>query len=65
MRNLSVLLASTVVASTLALTMAGSQAADGPKVAVDLTTLTSPFWTAYNRYIVNEAKAQGLDLLDA
>jgi ribose transport system substrate-binding protein len=63
MRNLSVLLASTIVASTLALTTAPSQAADGPKVAVDLTTLTSPFWTAYNRYIVNEAKAQGLDLL--
>jgi ribose transport system substrate-binding protein len=63
MRNLSVLLAGTIVASTLALTMAPSQAADGPKVAVDLTTLTSPFWTAYNRYIVNEAKAQGLDLL--
>jgi ABC-type sugar transport system substrate-binding protein len=33
--------------------------ADAPKIAVDLTTLTSPFWTAYNQYIVNEAKAQG------
>jgi ribose transport system substrate-binding protein len=44
--------------------LAGSaSAADAPKVAVDLTTLTSPFWTAYNRYIVDEAKAQGLDLL--
>jgi len=32
-------------------------------VGVDLTTLTSPFWTAYNRYIIQEAKAQGLDLL--
>jgi ribose transport system substrate-binding protein len=33
------------------------------KVAVDLTTLTSPFWTAYNKYIEDEAKAQGIDLL--
>jgi ribose transport system substrate-binding protein len=38
-------------------------AADAPKVGVDLTTLTSPFWTSYNRYIVQEAKTQGLDLL--
>src|SRR5271154_2569780 len=38
-------------------------AADAPKVAVDLTTLTSPFWTSYNKYIVAEAKAQGVDLL--
>jgi ABC-type sugar transport system substrate-binding protein len=45
------------------LALSGAQAADGAKVAVDLTTLTSPFWTAYNKYIVNEAKAQGLDLL--
>jgi ribose transport system substrate-binding protein len=43
--------------------LAGAQAADGPKIGVDLTTLTSPFWTAYNKYIVTEAKAQGLDLL--
>ena len=28
-----------------------------------MTTLTSPFWTAYNRYIAAEAKAQGVDLL--
>ena len=38
-------------------------AADAPKVGVDLTTLTSPFWTSYNRYIAQEAKAQGIDLL--
>ena len=37
--------------------------AETGKVAVDLTTLTSPFWTSYNRYIVAEAKAQGVDLL--
>ena len=37
--------------------------ADGPKVGVDLTTLTSPFWTSYDKYIVAEAKAQGIDLL--
>ena len=40
-------------------------AADTPKIAVDLTTLTSPFWTAYNKYIVSEAKSQGVDLLAA
>ena len=49
-------------AALSALTLAAS-AADTPKIAVDLTTLTSPFWTAYNQYIVNEAKAQGVDLL--
>jgi ribose transport system substrate-binding protein len=49
--------------AALALSIGTAQAADGPKVGVDLTTLTSPFWTAYNRYIVQEAKAQGLDLL--
>jgi ribose transport system substrate-binding protein len=44
--------------------LAGSAMAQtAPKVAVDLTTLTSPFWTAYNKYIVDEAKAQGIDLL--
>jgi len=37
--------------------------ADGPKVGVDLTTLTSPFWTSYDKYIVAEAKAQEIDLL--
>jgi ribose transport system substrate-binding protein len=63
MGNLAILLKGSLVASALALSAAASQAADGPKVAVDLTTLTSPFWTAYNRYIVNEAKAQGIDLL--
>lgn len=53
--------ASVLVAASLA---AGpALAADAPKVGVDLTTLTSPFWTSYNKYIVAEAKAQGLDLL--
>jgi ABC-type sugar transport system substrate-binding protein len=59
----STLLKSSLVASTLILAVATSRAADEPKVAVDLTTLTSPFWTSYNRYIINEAKAQGIDLL--
>src|SRR5271154_5564357 len=50
---------------TSAVTLAGgaANAADSPKVGVDLTTLTSPFWTSYNKYIVSEAKAQGVDLL--
>jgi ABC-type sugar transport system substrate-binding protein len=52
------------VASTLALIASTAQAADPPKVGVDLTTLTSPFWTSYNKYIVDEAKAQGIDLLE-
>jgi len=59
----STLLKGSLVASTLILAVATSRAADEPKVAVDLTTLTSPFWTSYNRYIINEAKAQGIDLL--
>jgi len=55
-------LSALTAAALSALTVSGS-AADAPKIAVDLTTLTSPFWTAYNQYIVNEAKAQGVDLL--
>jgi ribose transport system substrate-binding protein len=52
------------VAVVAALGVAGAaRAADAPKVGVDLTTLTSPVWTSYNKYIVDEAKAQGLDLL--
>jgi ribose transport system substrate-binding protein len=63
MGDLSILLRASLVASVLTMGAAVSQAADGPKIAVDLTTLTSPFWTAYNRYIATEAKAQGVDLL--
>jgi ABC-type sugar transport system substrate-binding protein len=44
------------------LAITGAHAETG-KVGVDLTTLTSPFWTSYNKYIVEEAKKQGLDLL--
>jgi ribose transport system substrate-binding protein len=51
------------VASALSFAVGAAMAADGPKVGVDLTTLTSPFWTAYNKYIVAEAKSQGVDLL--
>ncbi len=40
-----------------------ASAADNPKIGVDLTTLTSPFWTSYNKYIMADAKAQGVDLL--
>ena len=42
---------------------APAHAADAPKVAVDLTTLASPFWTSYNRYLTQEAKTQGVDML--
>jgi ribose transport system substrate-binding protein len=52
-----------VLASALTLAASVSSAAEGPKIGVDLTTLTSPFWTSYNKYIVAEAKAQGVDLL--
>ena len=50
-------------ASVLTIAANAAIAADAPKIGVDLTTLTSPFWTSYNKYIVEEAKAQGLDLL--
>src|SRR5664279_1500511 len=52
-----------LVASALAMVASAAGAADAPKVGVDLTTLTSPFWTSYNKYIVAEAKAQAVDLL--
>ena len=45
-------------------TLATVAHAETGKVAVDLTTLTSPFWTAYNKYIIAEGKDQGLDLLE-
>src|SRR5271170_6691206 len=50
-------------ASAMTLAAGAAAAAEGPKVGVDLTTLTSPFWTSYNKYIVAEGKAQGVDLL--
>jgi ribose transport system substrate-binding protein len=56
-------LAALTAAALGALSVTAS-AADAPKIAVDLTTLTSPFWTAYNKYLVSEAKAQGVDLLE-
>jgi ribose transport system substrate-binding protein len=52
-----------MLTSALALVAGAARAADAPKVGVDLTTLTSPFWTSYDRYIVEEAKTQGLELL--
>jgi len=52
-----------VLASALMLAAGAAGAADAPKVGVDLTTLTSPFWTSYNKYIIAEARAQGVDLL--
>ena len=45
-------------------TLGSQRASNAPKIAVDLTTLTSPFWTSYNKYIVEEAEAQGIDLLE-
>lgn len=58
------LLGGALVASALAIGAGAASAQDAPKVAVDLTTLTSPFWTAYNQYILDEAEAQGIDLLE-
>ncbi len=46
-----------------AIVLTGAQAQDKPKIGVDLTTLTSPFWTAYARYLDQEAAAQGAELL--
>ena len=59
--KLTAALGAVLMAATAFTAPAMAQAA--PKVAVDLTTLTSPFWTAYNKYIENEAKAQGIELL--
>ncbi|ODT09092.1 MAG: ABC transporter substrate-binding protein [Kaistia sp. SCN 65-12] len=58
--------AAPILGAALLATMMGASGAraDGEKVAVDLTTLTSPFWTSYNRYIVEEAKKQGVELLE-
>src|ERR1700722_2156120 len=55
---------SALTAAALSALTIGASAAAAPKIAVDLTTLTSPFWTAYNKYLVNEAKAQGVNLLE-
>ena len=52
------------VATLLALAAHPAGAVEGAKVAVDLTTLASPFWTAYNKFVVTEAKVQGLTLLE-
>jgi ribose transport system substrate-binding protein len=50
-------------AAALALAVGSAAAADAPKVGVDLTTLTSPFWTSYAKYLEEEAAAQGIELL--
>jgi ribose transport system substrate-binding protein len=59
----TLVLSALTAAALTALNFAAS-AADAPKIAVDLTTLTSPFWTAYNKYLVSEAKAQDVNLLE-
>ncbi|MBV8565153.1 MAG: sugar ABC transporter substrate-binding protein [Methylobacteriaceae bacterium] len=63
MPKFATILKGALLGPVLAFAAGSALAADAPKVAVDLTTLTSPFWTSYNKYIVNEAKAQGVDLL--
>jgi ribose transport system substrate-binding protein len=64
MSRLHVTIKGALVASALAMFASTAHTEDAPKVGVDLTTLTSPFWTSYNKYIVDEAKAQGIDLLE-
>src|SRR5215470_17619715 len=64
MSRLHLTIKGALVASALALFASMAHAEDAPKVGVDLTTLTSPFWTSYNKYIVDEAKAQGVELLE-
>lgn len=63
MSRLGLTVKGALLASAIAFVATAAQA-QGPKVGVDLTTLTSPFWTSYNKYIVAEAKAQGIDLLE-
>lgn len=53
-----------LLAGVMAFVGAAGAKAESGKVAVDLTTLTSPFWTSYNKYIIEEAKAQGVELLE-
>jgi ribose transport system substrate-binding protein len=60
MKRLTGLFGTALIATTA---LAGAATAQD-KIAVDLTTLTSPFWTAYNGYISAEAEAQGIDLLE-
>jgi ribose transport system substrate-binding protein len=43
----------------------GSGGGKGGKVGVDLPLLTSPFWQAYNNYVPQMAKQQGVDILPA
>lgn len=62
-RKVSSTIRSGLAATALALAAGGAGAADMPKIGVDLTTLTSPFWTSYARYLEDEAKAQGVELL--
>ena len=64
MRTKRTFVLSTLTAAALSALTISASAGDVPKIAVDLTTLTSPFWTAYNKYLVNEAKAQGVNLLE-
>lgn len=54
----------TVALSSLLFGMAATAAfADGEKVGSNLGTLTSPFWTSYNRYTQEFAKEFNIDLL--
>jgi ribose transport system substrate-binding protein len=64
MQTKRTLVLSALTAAALPALNFGASAADAPKIAVDLTTLTSPFWTAYNKYLVSEAKAQDVNLLE-
>ena len=64
MSQFSRVLIGAVAGPALTLLATAASAQDAPKIGVDLTTLTSPFWTSYNRYIVDEAKAQGIDFLE-
>lgn len=42
---------------------AAAGAVEGPKIGVNLPLLTSPFWQAYNKYIVSDAGSMGLNIL--
>jgi ribose transport system substrate-binding protein len=59
-------LSHTLIRATAAIALAALAApafADGEKVGVDIGTLTSPFWTSYNKYLGDMAPEMKIDML--
>ncbi len=56
-------IAALALVATLGICVARAAAQQPAMVGVDLPLLTSPFWQAYDRYIVKDARAMGIDML--